>query len=75
MYAKSYIVRFEGTLTQGPNKDKSYTYANSWGGSMFQTEEAAKACLAKYRRLEPTLTYKLLSRQYNNNEIVETEIS
>lgn len=63
-YDTSYIIRFEGTLTQGPNAGKSYSLESSWGGVDFLTVEEAKEKLAFYKSREPQLRYKLLSRQY-----------
>lgn len=76
-YEKSYIIRFEGALTQGPNAGKSYTFAESWGGVDFRTEQEARNKMEAYRSMEPALTYKLLSRQYVScprKGFVETEI-
>ncbi len=76
-YATSYIVRFEGTLTQGPNKGKTFTFATSWGGAQFATEEEVRAMLVKYRQLEPDLQYRLLRRQFQGGrkgKFVETEV-
>lgn len=64
-YAIKYIVRFAGTLTQGPNVGRSYTLENSWGGVEFDTIEQARALRDKYRTLEPSITtYQICSRQY-----------
>lgn len=77
-YAICYIVRFEGTLTQGPNKGKAYILATSWGGVQFDTIEQARAAVAKYHALEPRLTIHVYSRQYvqtgRKGKFVETLI-
>lgn len=76
-YAIHYIIRFEGTLTQGPNKGKAYTFANSWGGGLLNTSVEAFDRLAEYRRLEPQLKYKVCSRQWQGGKkgkFVEVEI-
>jgi hypothetical protein len=77
VYATAWIIRFSGTLTQGPNAGKSYSYATSWGGVLYQTREQAEAVAAKYRTLEPGITLKVLSRQFvggQEGKFVETEV-
>lgn len=59
-----YIIRFEGTITQGPNKGRSYTFRTSWGGVQFTTKEEAYRKLEEYRQLEPELRYMLIERQW-----------
>ncbi len=73
-YATYYIVRFSGTLTQGPHAGKTYTLATSWGGVQFPTEQAGRDALVTYALREPRLALKLLSRQFVGNRHVETEV-
>ena len=59
-----YIVRFEGTLTQGPNAGKAYTFATSWGGKLLPTLSAAIEYLDNCKAREPNLAYKVMSRKW-----------
>lgn len=63
-YVKLWIIRFEGTLTQGPNAGTSYTFATSFGGGTFDSLEKAQAQLRQYRELEPALAYRICTRQW-----------
>ena len=67
-----WIIRFEGTLTKGPNTGRKFNFADSWGGVLFKTEEEARKALADYREREPALRFKLLSRE---TTVTETEIA
>lgn len=58
----SFIIRFEGTLTQGPRAGRQHTFADSWAGLSFDTEDRVRAQLKVYQQKEPGLTYKLFRR-------------
>jgi hypothetical protein len=74
-YTLYYIIRFEGTLTQGPNAGKSYTFRTSWGGVLFASLAAARTALVKYKDLEPGLAYKVCSRQHHDGPgVTESEV-
>jgi hypothetical protein len=73
-YGIRWIIRFQGTLTQGPNAGRSYTYDTSWGGVQFDSESAARAKLREYAQREPGLRYKVLSRQWRGGGFEETEV-
>jgi hypothetical protein len=62
MYAGVFIIRFKGTLTQGPNKGKTYTYASSWGGVRYETVEQARAVVQSYGEKEPLVQFKVFYR-------------
>jgi hypothetical protein len=77
-FAVHYIIRFRGTLTQGPNAGKTYDWANSWAGVQFDSEPLARAKLATYQDREPSLEFRLLSRQWDGGrtgKYVETELA
>lgn len=77
-YATCWIIRFRGTLTQGPNAGREYDWRGSWGGVMFDSEAAARGALAEDRAREPGLSYRLLARQWQGGRkgrFVETEIT
>lgn len=72
-YAAEYLVRFQGTLTQGPNIGKTYDWLSSWGGVSFETEAEAKELLDSYKSKEPNMEFRLVKRQYIHRKgIVET---
>jgi hypothetical protein len=67
MYAMSWIIRFQGTITQGPNAGRSYRWENSWGGVQFDSLALARAAAAKYKALEPAIPLCILSRQFQED--------
>lgn len=67
MYVTTWIIRFEGELTQGPNAGKKYTFATSWAGVQFTSVEQAKSQLAEYKRREPGLKFQLFSRTFDED--------
>lgn len=77
MFTVTWIIRFEGTLTQGPNAGKSFTFATSWAGVTFPSLDKAIGKLTEYRRREPDLHYKIFSRQWcggRKGRYVEKEV-
>lgn len=76
MYTIRFVVRFQGTLTQGPNKGKTYSLQNSWGGRMFDTLTEAQQVVLTYQKLEPELQFHVYQQTYNEKtgKMVEVEV-
>jgi hypothetical protein len=58
-----YIIHFHGQITQGLNTGQFVEWADS-RGTLFTSEDSARAKLADYRRQEPGCTLRLIRQDW-----------